>query len=271
MSLVVYSNEELETLEKYVTGLFEKVRNRDIGLVSYESLPDAYTSKQLQKILKIKTTKKTRKLSLKFMVPSMKKEFKTNIFGIVSFLIGHEGKGSLLSTLIEEGLALELGSANLNTLDYFTQFLVEITLTEKGLTEYERIIQIFFHYVSILRKEGLSENLFEEIKAIQNLKFEFRSKMDGMMKAMEVADALSSYPPEYVNKIPFLMEEYLPERFLELLDFLTPANLIVNLKNHELENMPLKEHYYGTEYSNEGLNFDLVDKIFSILKGSPYF
>ena len=50
-----------------------------------------------------------------------------------SHLFGHEGENSLLSYLISEGLALELSAGGDHELWAFSTFLIEITLTKKGL------------------------------------------------------------------------------------------------------------------------------------------
>jgi insulysin len=55
-------------------------------------------------------------------------------------LVGHEGKNSLLSYLKQEDLALELGSYTDHLLDCYSNFEVEITLTQKGLQNYEDVI-----------------------------------------------------------------------------------------------------------------------------------
>jgi insulysin len=169
--------------------------------------------------------------------------------------------------LIKEGLALGLSSGDINTLDYFTYFMVDITLTEKGLKEYQRIIEMLFFYIQMLQKEGLSESLFQEIKSVTNLQFEFQSKADGLGKSINVATLLPYFPPEIINKKNYMMEEYKPQRFQEVLKFLNPSSLMVTLKNHELENLPSKEHFYGTEYENKSLDDAFIQKISDILNG----
>jgi secreted Zn-dependent insulinase-like peptidase len=49
-----------------------------------------------------------------------------------------------LSYLISEGLALELSSSGDHELWSFDTFSVDITLTQKGMAEYERVIEAVF-------------------------------------------------------------------------------------------------------------------------------
>lgn len=60
-------------------------------------------------------------------------------------MFGHEGENSLLSFLIGEGLALELSASFDNELNgAFANFNVDVSLTKKGLAEYERVVEAVF-------------------------------------------------------------------------------------------------------------------------------
>jgi secreted Zn-dependent insulinase-like peptidase len=52
----------------------------------------------------------------------------------------------LLSYLISEGLALELVSYPDHVLWSFSTFTVEVTLTKKGLENYEKVVEATFQY-----------------------------------------------------------------------------------------------------------------------------
>jgi insulysin len=69
----------------------------------------------------------------------------------MSHLFGHEGENSLLSYLISEGLALELSSSFDHELWSFSTFNVDITLTKKGLENYEKVIESVFQYAQKIR------------------------------------------------------------------------------------------------------------------------
>jgi secreted Zn-dependent insulinase-like peptidase len=267
MSLVVYSNQNLNEIESYVSKLFSEVENKNIGTISYHDAIQPFTEKELKSIRKIKTISKSRSVTLKFILPSMRSKFRSNPTSILSFFLGHEGKGSLLSYLIREGLAMELGSYPMNIDNFFTIFGVDITLTEKGMNNTDQVIKSVFEYFYLLKKEGFSESHFKEIQTINNLSFEFRSKSPGLNKALEFANLLPHCPPELINKYHFMLEEYKPEEFLETLKLLTPENLLIEIKNHELEGLPLKEKIYGTEYSFDPISPELVKEINEILEG----
>jgi len=59
-------------------------------------------------------------------------------------LVGHEGENSLLSYLKSKGLALKLTCGPDHEMDTFSTLDVSITLSEKGIKEYETVIEATF-------------------------------------------------------------------------------------------------------------------------------
>mgnify|MGYP000586681152 CR=1 FL=1 len=79
---------------------------------------------------------------------------------ILGSLMGHEGKGSLLSFLKDKGLATGLrGGGSPDTPDYGSAG-VNIQLTEKGVSNYQEVLGYFFSYVAMLKKEGFKNYIF---------------------------------------------------------------------------------------------------------------
>jgi insulysin len=62
----------------------------------------------------------------------------------MSFLFGHEGENSLLSYLKSEGFANELVSSYNHHIWSFSEFYVEIYLTEKGFQNIDKCTEIVF-------------------------------------------------------------------------------------------------------------------------------
>jgi len=77
----------------------------------------------------------------------MEQEFKSSPLSYFSHLIGHEGENSLLSYLKAEDYAMELSAGGSHELDCFSDFSVSITLTKKGLANYEKVLDAIFKYI----------------------------------------------------------------------------------------------------------------------------
>jgi len=102
----------------------------------------------------------------------------------LSHVIGHEGENSLLSYLKAEDLALELGSSPDHSMDGMTTFEIEITLTKKGLENYENVIEATYQYLNELRKKGPSEQFWIDQKNVGEMNFLFADKVDNIDAAV---------------------------------------------------------------------------------------
>ena len=136
----------MEDLEKIVTGLFTEVSNKEVKVPDL-SKPPAYTADNLGHLYRFVPVKDKDILSFVWHLPSTDKEYEKQPLRYHSHLFGHEGEHSLLSYLISEGLALELSASHDHELNgAFSNLNVDVTLTKKGLAEYERVIEAVFKY-----------------------------------------------------------------------------------------------------------------------------
>lgn len=111
------------------------------------SQPPAYTKENLGNIYRFVPVKDKDLLSFVWHLPSTEKFYKSQPLRYHSHLFGHEGENSLLSYLIAEGLALELTASHDHELNgAFSNLNIDISLTKKGLAEYERVIEAVFQF-----------------------------------------------------------------------------------------------------------------------------
>ena len=111
------------------------------------SQPPAYTKENLGNIYRFVPVKDKDLLSFVWHLPSTEKFYKSQPLRYHSHLFGHEVENSLLSYLIAEGLALELTASHDHELNgAFSNLNIDISLTKKGLAEYERVIEAVFQF-----------------------------------------------------------------------------------------------------------------------------
>merc|ERR1711871_867127 len=96
----------------------------------------------------------------------MEDEIETQPLRYFSTLYGHEGENSLLSYLASEGLASALMAGEDHRLRAFTAFSVQITLTDKGIEDYQKVIEAVFKYSENIRNEGPRQYIFDEMQAL---------------------------------------------------------------------------------------------------------
>jgi len=91
-------------------------------------------------------------------------------------VLGHEGPNSLLSELAKVGFASALMASSANRLyNRDGEIKIDITLTKEGVKHHEWVISLVFAFINKLRKEGPQEYIFNELKSISELLFDFQS------------------------------------------------------------------------------------------------
>jgi len=122
MTLVINGKSKLEDQEKWVKEYFSPIKNINVNVPDFSS-PPAYTSDNLSKLYKFVPIQDEDQLTIYWWVPTCyERDFKRRPFKYFSYLIGHEGENSLLSYLISEGLALELGAGDEPEIHSYTCF-----------------------------------------------------------------------------------------------------------------------------------------------------
>jgi insulysin len=152
-------------------------------------------------------------LTLSWYLPYSEAEYKSTPLAYHSNLFGHEGENSLLSYLIEQGLALELSCGYDHDLWCITNFNVDISLTKKGMAENERVLEAVFKYAQIIRDTGVQRYLFDESVKVGSIKFDFADKKNGLNYCISLASRMQKFEGESLKDI--LRHVYITEEFDE--------------------------------------------------------
>ncbi|CAG8650489.1 11693_t:CDS:10, partial [Funneliformis caledonium] len=211
-----------------------------------------FTESGLSKQVFIKSVKDIRMLKLLFPFPDLKQLFRVNPGKYLSYLIGHEGVGSILSLLKRKGLANNLISG----LNYegvgFAIFEISIELTN-----YEECGRA---HISIYRNVEKSRSS-RVIKELEDISFRFEEKSSPSRYSSTLSNMMQNpYPREWILSGPYLIREYNPLLISELLDLLRPDNFFLELISQSFTGLDQKEKWYGTEYKaliNVSLHPDL--------------
>ena len=248
MSLTVLGNQTLDELEAMVTQYFSEVVNKDVIVPSWPEHPYAQEATLVQ-LLPIKDM---RQLNLCFPIPDYSADYLSKPVSYLSHLIGHEGKGSLLSELKALGYVNNLCSGLKSGAKGFDFFIVDVDLTETGIENTDSIIVLVFNYLAMLRNDGIKEWIFEECKHINEMLFRFKDKERPMNYVRSLAVRAHEYPLEEVLSGPWMMKEWKPKLIKDVLDLLIPQNVYVTIigqKFAEIANQT--EPWYGTKYNKE--------------------
>jgi secreted Zn-dependent insulinase-like peptidase len=256
MSLVVLGSEDLDALEALVTEIFAPVPNYevsvdDIGVARIEP-------ERLPLLVYIQPTASARNLSLSFAMPNYEDRYKSKPLVYIGNLIGHEGEGSLLSLLKQEGWAEALGAGSGIAYRGGSEFTVSISLTEAGLDQREQVVRKVFEYLQMLRDAGPSRALYEEQGQLAALAFRFRDETQPIRYVSGLANDMQFLAPEDVLQGNFLMTDYDPGLIREILeDYLVPDNVLIQVVAQSLP-VDKTSEYYGTPYSVQAIDLGQV-------------
>uniref|UniRef100_A0A3B5A324 Nardilysin-like n=1 Tax=Stegastes partitus TaxID=144197 RepID=A0A3B5A324_9TELE len=183
----------------------------------------------------------------------------------ISWLIGHEGSGSILSLLRKKCWALALFGGNSETgFDQNTTysiFSISITLTDQGYQNFYQVVHFVFQYLKMLQTLGPQQRIYEEIQKIEANEFHYQEQTDPIEFVENICENMQLFPePDFLTGDQ-LMFEYDPQVIGAALDLLTPqrANLLLLSPENE-GRCPLREKWFGTSYSSEDIPEDWAQR-----------
>lgn len=233
MALAVVGKEPLSRLREWVVEKFSAIPNTDKSRL--ESDQPLFAPGQLPARIDIVPVRDRRSLSLTFPIPPVEKHLHSKPTLYISHLIGHEGKGSLLSLLKDkgwsDGLSAGLGVNHPNnaTID------VSVKLTPAGLGNIDEVVAYVFRYVEMIRAAGVSRWTFEEQRRLSEMRFLYAEKADPIGLARSLANGLHTLAPEELLRGHYSLDEFDPKLIAEYLSYLRPDNVLLTVTAKGLE------------------------------------
>ncbi|CAB4070343.1 NRD1 [Lepeophtheirus salmonis] len=184
----------------------------------------------------------------------------------LSWIIGHEGKGSLISFLRDKVMALNITAGNsgcgFEMNSTYSSFLITIELTKAGFEKYESVIEYMYSYLTMLVKEGPSERIFNEIQKIEKLDFDFGDEELPLDNVQTICENMQFYSPErYLDgdNLMFDYDETLIKECTETLLNSNHVNVIVMAREFS-DSTDKVEPWFKTKYSVEDISKDRINK-----------
>ncbi len=262
MSLSIASNHHPEMMEQWVRKYFSEIDGRKSEPIVYPS--DYLLPKQAFRIAVVEPVKDVRRIQLEFSLPSIDQHYKSKPVDLISFQIGDEGAGSLLSYLKSKGLATGLSVAAYDPSPAYGSLLIDISLTEKGLELHREVVRHVFSYIQNMREEGYKMHLFKERRMMARLEKLYSDKGEGSDRAVSLANALRKYPIEVVEEVPYMFTEENPLIYEDMLSHLRPDNMLCILTAKGINTDKVEPHY-GSKY----IYFEEEGEYFESLVNAP--
>ncbi|MGH0167461.1 UNVERIFIED_CONTAM: hypothetical protein FKN15_002428 [Acipenser sinensis] len=278
MTLAVQSKESLDTLEEWVREIFSKIPNNSLPKPNFSHLVDPFDTPAFNKLYRVVPVRKIHALTITWALLPQEHHYRVKPLHFISWLIGHEGTGSILSLLRKKCWALALYGGNSETgfdqNSTYSIFSISITLTDEGYRNYYQIAHLVFQYLKMLQKSGPQQRIYDEIQKIQDNEFHYQEQVISAVLNLLVPDKanLLLLSPNNEGSCP-LKEKWFgtqysvqeiekewserwsgdfelnPDLHLPAKNkFIDKANLLLLSPNNE-GSCPLKEKWFGTQYS----------------------
>jgi secreted Zn-dependent insulinase-like peptidase len=187
----------------------EKVSTWDVTVhTPIQDFGMPFGEEALGRICRIVPVKDRHTLSITWQVPPQWKNWKSKPCDYIAHLLGHEAAGSLLSSLKAKSWVNEcyagVGTGGYENASSHALFSLQFTLSVDGVSHWVEIIQYVYYYIGMMRYYSKSEGglpmwIYEELRAIQQLSYEFADESTPLDLVEDMADRLTPYsclPPE---------------------------------------------------------------------------
>lgn len=263
MRLVILGKESLAELENLARTKFSAIKNRNL---KHKAINQAFFEPDfLPAQLSIIPVKDTRSMVVAFPIPSAMDLDQSQPTNFLANLIGHEGEGSLLSALKEQELVDSLSAGTQFDTRHQAIFMLNMSLTEKGLANSDKILDVLFSYIDLVKREGMRKMYFDEQASMLDISFRFQEKMSPFTYVRALAGALQDTPANKVLVEGYELTDFNPELYQEFASYLRPGNMLITLSAQSLETESnqhdwQKTPWFKTPYRIQAINGELIER-----------
>lgn len=151
MVAVLYSNQSLVKLAELAANSFGKISNRNVK-VPLITVPVA-TSEKTGIIIHTFPAQPRKQLKIDFRIDNNSASFRSKTDDYISYLISNTSDNTLSDWLQKQGLADAIkAEADPMSARNSGVFTIEVSLTDKGLAQRDKIIAAIFNYLNLLHK-----------------------------------------------------------------------------------------------------------------------
>ena len=194
MTLALEGPQELSELLTIAEQLFTDIAQTSMPLPAIEQPLYLTTDQKIR--INVCPVKNDHQLIISFAMDSIDQYYRDKPESIIAYLLGHEGKGSILSLLKKHEWALALTAGSGINGSNFKDFNISIALTELGEKHLYEVIDVVFSYINLLKENGIAEYYYQEKQKISYLAFTYHEKMQPLDSVSQLVINMQHYPEE---------------------------------------------------------------------------
>jgi len=256
-SLAIYSNETLDTLEKWVEDVFKDISSHPMEYPLVDGHP--YSQGGLNKRYWVKPIDDVNSIDILWQIPVTYYKYRVPALEWIFSMIDFKGPGGLEDKLIQMDLATSVNSDETTVARTFGIILVSVKLTEHGLTQIEEIVSLVLQYIRLILEEGLNDDWrFKDYTDLDAFSWKYYTRPDDSLYSY-VSDIASNMHIRQPADMLYPRFQCPPERYVwdktiirSVLESLTPEslNLLVFTKQHNYTICETEE-YFKVKYQVE--------------------
>ncbi|MDB2355805.1 insulinase family protein [Pseudoalteromonas sp.] len=262
MSLVLCSDADITTMERWVTDLFCDIKGTGKEKPAIEA--DLYRQQDLCKVLHIEPHKHMQKLIVSFAMPNIDAFYRHKTVSFIAHLLGYEGEGSLYSILKEQGWINALSAGGGINGSNFKDFNISMALTDEGIEYYEDIVEMVFEYICLITQNtDKLPRLYQDKKNLLSIAFDNQEKARLIDWVSNLSINMQHYDEANYVQGDYLMEGFNQHAHDMAMQWLTPRNMRLVLIHPDVE-PEHKTKWYHTPYRVEALSNSWLDALTEI-------
>ncbi|PIE42485.1 MAG: hypothetical protein CSA47_00345 [Gammaproteobacteria bacterium] len=233
MSAIIIGKEDASTLTQWGKTLFADVPLRPTADTHIgETLFDGIA---LPIKIKSQSVKNERNLSLYFHLPYDINNDYNKSLNYLSYVLGYEGKGSLLEALKQLGYASKLYAGAGYRIGDETSFEIGVQLTDKGYANQQDVIGMIFAYIDLLKNDTNAEARYREIATVAKTAFQFKEKRNAIHEVSMLSTYLNRYPARDVQALSAIFTGYDQAQINRHLALMSPEQAVVQITAPNIE------------------------------------
>ena len=186
----------------------------------------------------------------------------------ITYLLDHEGRGSIYQYLLSRGYATGFGSFIILEDSQTVPLVVYCRLTEKGIADPHFVVETVFKYLKAACSHGVDVELWRSINLLSELHFRFQEKAEAHELATSILDKMGTTNDSslYLGAPSQLVLDVEVEN--KILSFLNPDNFNIYIgsdtfsSSHPTDHGPQltkSEYFYSTPYLDTNITEELLE------------
>ncbi|KAM8710478.1 hypothetical protein ACLKA7_017146 [Drosophila subpalustris] len=217
----------------------------------------AFKEKFFKELLLVQPVEDVCKLELTWVLPPMRKYYRSKPDSFIAHLLGYEGVGSLCSFLRRRlwcmSVMAGVGPGSFDTNSIYSLFNMCIHLTDEGFEHLDEVMAATFAWIQLVNDCETLQTAYSELQQIAANNFRFQIEIPSMDNVQSIVEALRFLPPKDTLTGPQLYFEYDEKAHKMLRQHLTDFKFNIMISSHipyEHYEYDRREPWFGTYYTS---------------------